>query len=129
MTEQDQYLESVLHPAFIEREGSVLFAGHLTKELLESQWKQLLRHDPERAERTINHIHLGDLSDKEAVQLLLGQRIQLVWFETLDEGFPDREFSIALTRTTRDGEVEWLLDLWTHRRSEVQDDDQVGLMV
>ncbi len=115
MTEQGQYLNSILHPVFIERDGAVLFANHFGDAQFERDWQELAWRDPNRVERTINHIHLGDLSENEAVQQLLGQRIQQVWFEALLRKFPEREFSIALTRSTRDGSAEWMLDLWTYR--------------
>ena len=120
MNDEKQYLEMVLHPDFIEREGAILFAAHLGGESLDKAWGPLLRLDPDKAERTINHIHLSDLSESAAFQQMLGQRIQQIWFETLERSFPEREFSISLTRTTRDGQPEWLLDLWTHRSAKTE---------
>ena len=102
------YLTQVLHPTFIEVDECVFFQPHFEPENYEKHWRVLGVKDRQKVERTINHLHLGELTPEPHNQHQLGERIKKVWADVLNRRFPAKDFHMRLYQHTG----EWVLTLW-----------------
>lgn len=101
------YLAQVLHPTFIEVDECVFFQPHFEPENYERHWRALSLKDRRKVERTINHLHLSELTLGPHNQRQLGERIKQVWAEVLNHDFPGKDFHMRLYQH----KGEWVLTL------------------
>lgn len=99
------YLTQVLYPAFIEVDEHVFFQPHFEREDYKTHWRSLSLKDRQKVERTLNHVHLSELTPDLNNQRQLGERIKKVWVEVLEQRFPGKDFQIRLYRH----KGEWIL--------------------
>ena len=101
------YLTQVLHPTFIEVDECIFFRPHFECEDYEKYWQSFSLKDRRKVERTLNHVHLSDLTPGPNNQRQLGERIKKVWAEALRHRFPEKDFNIELYQH----KGEWVLTL------------------
>jgi len=101
------YLAQVLSPTFIEVDECVFFQPHFDHEDYGKHWQPFGLKDRQKVERTLNHIHLSDLTPDLDNQRQLGERIKKVWAEVLKHRFPGKGFHLELYQH----KGEWVLML------------------
>jgi hypothetical protein len=109
------YFKTVANPYFLELDGLIVLEAHYNPESIE-QLKKILQSrnspkDLEKAENTINHIHLDDLVEEESLQIELGEYLQKIWMKALSEQFPNYEFEC----TVKHFETGYELVMWKRR--------------
>lgn len=91
----------VLWPAFVVERGCVLLKERYEPSALDQWWAQLAG-DVAALEAVVNHVHVWDLFDQDAVDGLEGacsemaELIAATWRCALAEAFPDRSFSVVV---------------------------------
>jgi hypothetical protein len=107
------YLAHLLDPEFLHREDGLFFMAHFTESDYETYWREKIRQNKEKTERTINHVHLSDLVDDFSYQKELGEKIVEVWQKKVRETFPKKRVNIILQEGYRDSEKEWIIEMWS----------------
>jgi hypothetical protein len=107
------YLLELLDPYFIERDGRVYFKGHFNEKNYEKYWKPMLEVDTIKTERTLNHIHLSEITTDLKLQKRVGERIKRVWKRVIQRSFPEKAIYLSLNKSGQKGRKEWVLDLWS----------------
>ena len=108
----NEYLLSLLKPQFIKREGLIILKSHYDTETFKTKWIPFIHNHPndkKRLENTLNHVHLGDVTENIELQQKIGEQLIQIWQNKLAAQFPRLSFEVRL-KFYND---EWELQLWT----------------
>src|SRR5215212_9101667 len=73
-----EYLLSLFKAQFVKREGLIIVKAHYDPETFKTNWIPLIRDRPDdlaRIENTLNHIHMGDITENLEMQKRIGEQI------------------------------------------------------
>ena len=114
----NEYLLSLLKPQFIRKEGLIILKSHYNSKTFKAKWIPFIHNhlnDRKRLENTINHVHLGDVTENVELQQEIGEQLIQIWQNKLTAQFPELGFEIKL----KFYDDEWELQLWTKTDQKV----------
>lgn len=109
-----EYLLSLINPQFVKKEGLIVVKSHYDPKTFKANWIPIIQDHPDdiaKIENTLNHIHLGDLTENIEMQKKIGEQLSKIWRNKLKSQFPNFRFETKLEFKND----EWELQLWTVR--------------